>query len=86
MLRLESPSPLALLRDILIMEEQQGDIRLIGRIPRTRDALAAQLADIIEAGRIDEHDRADARQFHCLVDRIGRRPRHIGYHSRMLTG
>jgi hypothetical protein len=58
------------------LDDEHADIGASDSLARLLDALRAERANVIHSGRINKKDRPDGKQFHWLLDRIGRCARH----------
>ena len=65
---------------------QHGDIRLSQHLAGTLYPQRAEGADVVKAGRVDDHDRSQRQQLHRFFDRIGRRTKGIGNDRYFLIG
>ena len=60
------------------IDDDQRNVDAFEHLARLLDAQGTQLAFIIKTGSIDEHHRAERRQFKRFLHRVGRRARLIG--------
>ena len=56
---------------------EHRDIRLLQHFSGTLRSHFTEFPGIVDAGRVDDHDRTERQQLHGLMDRISRRSRNI---------
>ena len=61
-----------------LVAEHEGKIDPFENLPRLGGAQRAEIADIVDAGGIDEHNRPKRRHFNGFFDRVGRGARDLG--------
>ena len=65
---------------------EHADIGARDGLARLLDALRAERANVIHAGRVHKEHRPDGKQFHRLLDRIGGCARHLRHDGDLLLG
>ena len=62
-----------IVQELRSIDDKNRDIGSVDDGSRFRRAKFTQFAFVVEAGSVDEHDRADGMQLHGFIDRVSRR-------------
>ena len=68
------------------VHDEHGDVGLVQHLPRALYAQRADGALVVDAGRVDDDDRAERQQLHRFLHRVGRRALHVGDDRERLPG
>ena len=68
------------------LRHQNGQVGSVEDLPGPRHALRPEGAHVVDAGRVDELDRAQRQQFHRLLHRVGGGPGPVRHDGHFLPG
>ena len=77
---------IACLSSLLRVHHQHGNVRAVEHLPGLLHPQRAQLALVVEARGVDDHDRPQGQQLHGLAHRVGGGALHLGDHGQGLAG
>ena len=68
------------------VHDENGEVGLVEGLHRALDAHLTEFAFVVDAGGVNDDDRAEGEQLHCLFDGVGGRALDIGHQRECLSG